>query len=411
MWRNDFPIFENYTQQHSSPLRYLDSAATSMKPNAVIKAMSHFMETGYGSVHRGAYRLSVTASEKYEQARQRVAQFIGPEIDSNQVIFTRGTTESLNLLAAGFCEVLLTPECRIVVSEAEHHSNMIPWQQAAKKSECEIAYVSLVNENEGWQLNMEQAERLVSSNTKVVSVAHVGNVLGQTNSIAKFIELSKKVGAFCVVDCAQSAATHDINFLKLGADAVVFSAHKLFGPTGLGVLVLSKKLLNILPPYQYGGSMVSSVTLNGAEWSESPTKYEAGTPPLVEAIGLHAAIDWIESKGKENLKTHANELGKSFLSGLKEIKNVTLYEAKNETGSFNTQSIFSFRHNQVHAHDVATILDSHHIAVRAGHHCAWPLIQKLGVDALVRVSFGPYCAPEDVSDVLNGIKNLHKVLL
>lgn len=408
--RSDFPIFANNIRSCSDgverPLCYLDSAVSTHKPKRVIDALVEFLSKDYGSVHRGAYQLSVRASDAYETARARVARFIGSTVTPEQVVFTRGTTESLNILAQGLARSKLNHESRIVLPEIEHHANLVPWQQAALAADCEIAYIPMVGKHGAeLRLDLDAAARLITSNTAIVSLAHVGNVLGQVNPVPQIVQLAKARGALVILDCAQSMTCFDDNPFDWGVDAVAFSGHKLYGPTGIGVLALSRQLLHELPPLLTGGGMISSVTLSESTWASGHTKFEAGTPPIAEAVALSTALDWLEEAGRLNIHAHASRLAKKFAACIESIPEIELYYPG--TGS---ETIVSFRHKTLHAHDLATILDGRNVAVRAGHHCAWPLVQKLGVDALVRASFAAYSDDDDIEQAVQAIKNATFIL-
>lgn len=407
--RDEFPIFKNnqkIVNGQLKPFVYLDSAVSAQKPNLVIQAMQKHLEHDYGSVHRGAYGVSIRSSQMYEETRHKVAKFIGSKVEANQIIFTRGTTESLNILAHGISEVYLNENSRIVIPAVEHHANLIPWQQIAMRKDCELAYLSLEGKHgNNLRLNLKEAEQLISKNTKVVSLAYVGNVVGQINPIEEIIALAKKVGALVILDCAQSMSCHEEDLFALGADAIAFSAHKLYGPSGIGVLAMSQELVEKLPPFMFGGGMISNVTLEGSSWTTGPAKFEAGTPSITEACGLSAAIEWVAEKGRKNIHNHSSNLAKIFLEKLKKIPDIEVFCP--ESGQ---ETIISFRHKIIHAHDMATILDSDNVAMRAGHHCAWPLIRFLGVDALVRCSFAAYSDEDDVNIAAEAIKNSIKKL-
>lgn len=402
--RSEFPIFKHNERVCADgvrrPLCYLDSAVSTHKPVRVINALCEFLANDYGSVHRGAYQLSVRASDAYEAARARVARFIGSSVTPEQVIFTRGTTESINILAHGLAQTRLSPSRRIVVPEIEHHANLVPWQQAALEADCEIAYIPLKGLSDSELcLDLNAASQLITANTTVVALAHVGNVLGQVNPVPQIVELAKKRGSLVILDCAQSMTCFADNPFDWGVDAIAFSGHKLYGPTGIGVLVLRPSLLNELPPLITGGGMISSVTLEESRWAEGYTKFEAGTPPIAEAVALATALDWLEDVGRNEIHRHAAHLAQTFAEGLKANPDVEIFWPG--TGS---ETIVSFRHKTLHAHDLATILDGRNVAVRAGHHCAWPLIRKLKVDALVRASFAAYSDVDDVEQALIAIK-------
>jgi cysteine desulfurase/selenocysteine lyase len=401
--RSQFPIFEHnirFDNGRTLPLSYLDTAATAQKPRAVINAMRDFMEREYGTVHRGAYALSSQASVMYENARAQVRSFLGPSASDVDIVFTRGATEALNVIANGIADRFLESEHRIVTTVAEHHANMVPWQQAAIRKDCELAYIPMVGKTgTDLQLNLDVAQKLISANTRVVALAHVGNVLGQENNVAEIAAMAKSVGAFVVLDAAQSIASFETDFFALGVDAVAFSAHKMYGPSGIGVLAARRSLLNQIPPLLFGGGMISDVTLEESAWSDGPAKFEAGTPPLIEVAGLRAAVEWMNVVGRKRIHDHASRLAALFAARLREISDVEVFSPG--TGS---ETVIPFRHKRVHAHDLATILDSENVAVRAGHHCAWPLVRFLGVDALVRASFAAYSDEDDVEAAIRGVK-------
>ena len=401
--RSQFPVFEHNIRNDGNRvlhLSYLDTAATAQKPRAVIDAMTRFMERDYATVHRGAYALSARASEMYEEARTKVRTFLGPSASDVDIVFTRGATESLNLIANGLGERFVASDNRIVTTIAEHHANLVPWQQVALRKDCELAYIPLVGKTGvDLHLNLDSARKLISPNTRVVSLAHVGNVLGQENSVSEIANMAKSAGAFVVLDSAQSIASFETDVFALGVDAVAFSAHKMYGPSGIGILAVKKPLLKEIPPLLFGGGMISNVTLEESYWADVPAKFEAGTPPVIEVSGLIAAIDWMNLIGRNRIHDHASRLAAQFAQQLMAIEGIEVHSPR--TG---VETVISFRHQRVHAHDMATILDSENVAVRAGHHCAWPLIRFLGVDALVRASFGAYSDEDDVEAAIRGIQ-------
>lgn len=408
--RDEFPIFKHNERVSKDgkkqPFVYLDSAVSAQKPRHVIQTMSDYTSAHYGSVHRGAYGVSVYSTAMYESARQKIAGFISRNLASEQVVFTKGTTESLNILANGICAVDLDAQSRIVIPMAEHHANLVPWQQAALKSDCEIAYVPLMGKQKNQlQINLSEAQKQITKNTKVVSLAVMGNVLGQINPVAEMIQMAKKVGALVILDCAQSASCLGTDFFAMGADAVALSGHKMYGPTGVGVLAMSADLMDRIPPLIFGGGMISTVALDESSWAKGPAKFEGGTPPIIEVCGLSAAVDWIENIGRENIHTHTAQLATAFREGLLSLEDVEIFSA--ETGQ---ETLVSFRHKKIHAHDLATILDSSNVAVRGGHHCAMPLMSFLAVDALVRCSFGAYSDQDDVQIALEAIKKSSKFI-
>jgi len=402
--RLEFPVFAHNVRRCADgverPLCYLDSAVSTHKPQKVIDKIVEFMSRDYGSVHRGAYQLSVRASDQYEAARARVARFIGSGVRAEQVVFTRGTTESLNLLAHGLTETRLTADKRIVIPAIEHHANFVPWQQAALKADCEIAYIPMCGTSgSDLRLDLNAAAKLITPNTSIVSLAHVGNVLGQINPVQDIAALAKRVGALVILDCAQSMTCFSENPFDWGVDAIAFSGHKLYGPTGIGVLVLRPELLTELPPLLTGGGMISNVTLEESTWTTGTAKLEAGTPPITEAVGLAAALDWLDDVGRSHIHEHASALASKFAEKLEKIPGIQLFYPG--TGN---ETIVSFRHAALHAHDLATILDGSNVAMRAGHHCAWPLVRQLGVDALVRASFAAYSDEDDIEQAIQAIK-------
>lgn len=408
--RHEFPIFAATARTDSEtgqtqPLHYLDSGATTQKPRCVIRAVTEFLENSYGTVHRGAYRLSDEASGRYEGVRRLVAQLVGKNVNPRQVVFTRGTTESINLLAWSLGECRLTENSRIVLPAAEHHANLIPWQQAALRKNCEIAYISMQEGETQTNLDLDRAARLISPNTRIVALARVGNVLGQVNPLPEIAAMAHSVGAVVIVDAAQSISCFSDDLFALGADAVAFSGHKMYGPSGVGVLVARPELLEEMPPMMFGGGMIESVTLEGSTWAAPPTKFEAGTPPITEVIGLGAAIEWLEGIGRDTIHNHCARLTSQLLNALDSHKDIKVFSAR--TGR---ETVVSFRHKTIHAHDLATILDSHNIAVRAGHHCAWPLVRGLGIDALVRASFGAYSDMDDVEALIDVLEKAHTLI-
>lgn len=409
--RAEFPIFTAAQRQNaaggpSHPLVYLDSAATTQKPVAVLRGMSNFLENQYATVHRGAYALSDAASRRYEEVRDKIAAMVGSGVRRDQVIFTRGTTESLNILAWGLGECRVTEADRVVVTTIEHHANMLPWQQTALRKNCEIAYIPLVgSKGRDLRLDLDKARRFITPNTKIVTVAHVGNVLGQINPLADLAEMAHAVGAVFVVDAAQSISSLPVDYFALGADAVAFSAHKMYGPSGVGALVARPELLEEMPPLMVGGGMIETVTLEGATWAKAPAKFEAGTPPIVEVIGFGLAYDWLEGIGRQRIHAHCARLASQLREGLERLPGVTVHSAC--TGE---ETLVAFRHERIHAHDLATLLDASNIAVRAGHHCAWPLVRGLGIDALVRASFGAYSDSDDVEALLEAVRHAASVL-
>ena len=398
--KEEFPIFKN-NQRPQKPFVFLDSAVSTHKPKSVIEAMSRFQSHDYGSIHRGAYSTSVKASQIYEKTKEELAEFLSPSLKSKNIIFTKNTTESLNILANGLSKTKLTEHDRIALPAIEHHANLVPWQQAALATNCEIAYIPMKSEKD-LTLNLDAARKLISKNTKILTFAYVGNVLGQINPIEELIEMGKDVQATIIIDCAQSVTSFTRDLFSLGADAIAFSGHKIYGPTGIGVLAMRDELVETLPPLLFGGGMVSSVSLEESRWLDGPEKFEAGTHATTEIAGLLEALKWLKKISPNAIHKHCSYLNSVFLDGLKKIPDMDIYSQ--ESG---LEFITSFRHRRLHAHDLATILDHENISMRAGHHCAWPLIKFLNVDALLRASFGAYTSLEDVEIALRVLRKVN----
>ncbi|WP_429971631.1 aminotransferase class V-fold PLP-dependent enzyme [Fructilactobacillus sp. Tb1] len=396
-YKADFPILNKDFQ--GEPRIYLDSAATSQKPQMVIDAISDFYCTNNANVHRGVGRMSQVATEKYEAARQTVADFINAP-SSRNVVFTRSTTESLNWIATGYAAQVLKPDDEIIISVAEHHSNVIPWQQVAKQTGAKLVFVNL---DTNGQIDLADFQKKLSAKTKIVSLNHISNVLGSINPIAKIAQLTHQFGAKLVVDAAQSAPHLKLDVQKLDADFLAFSGHKMLGPTGIGVLYGKMDVLEAMQPVQFGGEMIDEVSQQTATWQPVPIKFEAGTPNIVGAIGLAAAIDYLNQIGMDNIEKIEHKLVKQCLAELKQIDGITIYGPQNadqHTG------VISFNLMGLHPHDVSTGLDLEGIEVRAGHHCAQPLMQYLGVESTVRASFYFYNTPADVQKLIEAIKTV-----
>lgn len=388
--RADFPVFED------PDLHFLDSAASSQKPRQVIDAMAEFTAHGYANVHRGAYRLSIEATERYEAVRHKVASFLGTP-DADEVVFTRGTTTGLNLLAHGWGGIHLRPGDRILLSEMEHHANLVPWQMVARRTGARLDFLPL---GEDYQLDLSRLEALIGPDTKMVSVSGMSNVLGTVPDLSAVLEAARSVGAFSIVDGAQLVPHFPVDVTQLGADAVVFSGHKMLGPTGIGVLWARKERLEETEPTEGGGDMIADVTLHGATWTSIPHRFEAGTPPIIEAIGLGAAIDYLEKVGREAIASHDLALTHYALEVLRSVPQLAVYGPASTEGR---GGVVSFTMGDIHAHDLATILDQHGVAVRAGHHCAKPLLRILGVPATARASFYLYTTPEDIDALVEAL--------
>ena len=397
--RQDFPIFER-TIRDGKKLVYLDSGATSQKPLSVIDAESNFYKFHNAAVHRGAHQLAEEATDAFEGARLKVAKFLGAHED--EIVFTKSATESLNLIAYAMGNAEpgnrfhLSNKNRIVVTEMEHHANLIPWQQLAARTGAELKWFEVTPDG---RLDLSNIDAIITEGTKVVSLTHQSNVLGTINPLEAIVKRAHEVGAVVVLDACQSVPHMPINVTELGVDFLAFSGHKAVGPTGVGVLWSS--LLNDLPPYLFGGSMIETVTMTSATWAPAPRKFEAGVPNMAQAVGLGAAIDYLTSLGMDKVFQHEVELTGYLLNGLMEIPELSI------VGPTTTQSrggSVSFTVGQIHPHDLGQFLDSQGVAVRTGHHCAWPLTRKLGVPATTRASLYLYNDESDCDALFAAIR-------
>lgn len=391
----DFPILDNGNH-------FLDSGASSQKPKPVLEAMSRFAETSYANVHRGAYKLSIAATEAYESARERVARFIG-SADSSQVVFTRGTTTSLNMIAFGWGMENLSEGDRIIATEMEHHSNLVPWQMVAKRTGARLDHIPVTDE---FKLDLDAYRVMIGSDVKLVTITGMSNVLGTMPPIKEIADLAHSVGARLVVDAAQLVPHSAVNVDTMGADFVVFSGHKMLGPTGVGILWGRKDALEEMEPFEGGGEMISDVTLHDATWAPIPTRFEAGTPPIIEVVGLHAAIDYLDSIGMDNVFKHDLDLTEIALQRLGDVPGLTI---QGPTSLEDRGGVVSMVMDGVHAHDLATILDEQGVSVRAGHHCAKPLMRRLGVAATARASFYVYNEESDIDALVAGLRKAREL--
>jgi cysteine desulfurase/selenocysteine lyase len=395
--RADFPIFEQ--EIHGKPLAYLDSAASSQKPRRVLQAMNDLYETSYANIHRGVYDLGERATEAYEGAREKTRAFINAE-SSREVIFTRNVTAALNLVAYAWGIDNLGPGDAVLVTEMEHHSNFVPWQYVAKRTGAEFLVVPVDDEGE---LQLDRLDSLAAkARLKVVAATYVSNSLGTVNPIERLTHWAHDQGAIMVVDAAQAAPHRRVDVQALGADFLGFTGHKMCGPTGIGVLWGRRGILEKMSPFELGGHMIRKVTVEATTWNELPHKFEAGTAAIAEAVGLGAAIDYVNDVGLDALEAHERELLEYALPRLAEVPGVRLFGPPAE----NRAGIASFEVEGVHPHDVAQILDWEGVAVRAGHHCNQPLMNKLGVPATTRASFYLYTVPDEIDRLVEG---LHKV--
>lgn len=395
--KKDFPIFTA-----NPKLVYLDTAATSFKPACVISAVNDYYSKYSANVHRGLYDLSEKASAAYEGARTTVKNFVNAKSEK-EIIFTRGTTEALNIVAKGWGEQFLKSGDQIVLSILEHHSNIIPWQMIAKKKNC---YIKFVDIDKNGMLKMDELNELLSRKTKIVAISHVSNALGTINPIKKIIQKAHAVSAKVVIDAAQSVPHMPVDVQHLDCDFLAFSGHKMCGPTGIGVLYGKEDILNKMEPFFGGGDMIKEVTTEKSNWNDLPWKFEAGTPPIAEAIGLGAAVKYLQSIGMEAIREHEKSLLKFALERLKKIPEVQLF---GPCDSEIQGGVISFTIKGAHPHDIAAVLNEENIAVRAGHHCCMPLMQKLCVPATTRASFYIYTTEEDIERLCEGISKVIKI--
>lgn len=381
----EFPILHQDINGH--PLVYLDNAATTQKPRAVIEAVKRYYEWDNANVHRGVHTLGSRATDAYEGAREKVARFLNAKT-TREIIFTRGTTTALNIVASGYARQMLREGDEIVITPMEHHSNLIPWQQAAKATGATLKYIPLQPDG---TITLEDVERAVTERTKIVSITYVSNVLGSINPIAKIAEIAHRKGAIIVVDGAQSTPHLKVDVQALDVDFYAFSGHKMCAPTGIGALYGKAQLLERMEPVEFGGEMIDFVELHDSTWKELPWKFEGGTPIIAGAVGLAAAIDFLEQIGLHNIDQHEKKLTRYAMERLSNIDGLTIYGPGEERAG-----LVTFNLGDVHPHDVATVLDTEGIAVRAGHHCCQPLMRWLKVSATARASFYLYNTEQDV---------------
>jgi len=382
--RELFPILNQEINGH--PLVYLDSAASSQKPVSVIEAIKRYYEQDHANVHRGVHTLGSRATDAFEGAREKTAKFIGAR-SPQEIIFTRGTTSAINLVASGFSRMLAEGD-EIVITPMEHHSNLIPWQQAAKVSGATLKYISL---KEDGTIALEDVERTITPRTKIVAMTYVSNVLGVTNPVREVAQIAHRNGAVMLVDGAQSTPHLKIDVQDLDCDFYAFSGHKMCGPTGIGVLYGKKQWLERMEPVEFGGEMIDHVDLYDATWKELPWKFEGGTPNIAGAVGLGAAIDFLQQIGMEEILKHEQQITAYAMERISEVEGVTVYGPRDQR-----TSLITFNLDDIHPHDVATVLDSEGVAIRAGHHCCQPLMRQLGVTATARASFYLYNTEQDV---------------
>jgi cysteine desulfurase/selenocysteine lyase len=409
----DFPILSREVRNNRK-LIYLDSAATSQKPQVVIDAQNNFYETINSGVHRGAYYLAELATDAHEHARETIAAFVN--IKPEQLVFTKNATESLNLLSYSFLNatmkakhgsvvdkrMILNPGDEILVSELEHHANLVPWQELCLKTGAVLKWIPITDQG---LLDYSKIESLISPKTKVVSISHMSNVLGSITDIDLVGKAAKSVGAFFFIDACQSVPHMPVDFSKLGADAIAWSGHKMLGPLGIGLLAATDELLEIMPPFISGGSMIETVSMQKSTFTKAPKKFEAGTPPAAEAVGLGAAVEYLQKIGMENVHNHERHLTKLMVDGLKNIEGVTIY---GPTDDQDRGSTVSFALKGLHPHDVGQVLDDMGIAVRVGNHCARPIMDKLKVQSTTRASTYIYNDDSDIQALLEGIDEVFR---
>ena len=400
--RKDFPILKRKIKGY--PLAYLDNAATTQKPKSVIDAISNFYENHNSNVSRGVYTLAEEATEIYESGREAVANFIGTE-ESESIIFTSGTTESINLVASAWGQKNLKKGDRIILTEMEHHSNIVPWQLAAQSYGIELVYWPITPEG---RLDLSQLEELLTKSVKLLAFTMVSNVLGSINPVKQITEIAHSHGVPVLVDSAQAASRMSIKVSEWDCDFLAFSGHKVYGPTGIGVLYAKKERMEEMIPFKGGGGMIRNVEKQSSSWALPPHKFEAGTPPVAQVSGLKAALEYLEKYGINEIERHDNELTKHAINQLTEFPDLQLYgpnEINNRTG------VISFNLQNVHPHDVAQVLDESGIALRGGHHCTQVLHKRLGVPATVRMSFGIYNNYSEIDRMLSTLDQAREIFL
>ena len=398
--RDDFPILTREIRP-GVPLIYLDNAATSQKPISVIESMNQFYLQQNSNIHRGIHQLAEEATIEYEEARVRIAAFIGAD-SWQEIVFTRNTTEAINLLAYSWGRNKLDPGDRVLSTEMEHHANIVPWHMLAESHGVELDFIPVTQDG---KLDLEAYKLLLKKEPKLVTFAHMSNVLGTINPVAEMTALAHEAGALVIIDAAQSIPHLSVDVTAIDVDFMAFSGHKMLGPTGIGVLYGKKALLNEMPPFLGGGDMIRRVQLDGFTTNDTPYKFEAGTPAIAEAIGFGVAIDYLENLGMDNVFAHEQEMIAYALERLEEVPGLRVYGPEAEAKG----GVASFTFEGVHPHDVAQILDQDGIAVRAGHHCAMPIHEKLCIPATTRASFYIYNTTEEVDALIEGLYEVKKI--
>lgn len=397
--RAEFPILAR--EVHGQPLSYLDNSATAQTPDCVVEAMSDYYRTSNANVHRGVHTLSEEATALYEGARDTVAAFMGAK--RREVVFTRNATEAVNVAAQAWCEAHLRTGDRIVLTEMEHHSNIVPWYLAARRAGATLDWVAVDDQG---RLDRDSFTRALEKGPKAVGLTHVSNVLGTVNPVVELVAEARSAGAMTLVDGAQAAPRIEIDVEAIGSDFYVFTGHKLYGPTGIGVLFGRSEVLDVLEPFEGGGSMISKVGREEITWARPPTRFEAGTPMIAEAVGLGRAVEWVEGIGLEVIAAREKALLDYALPRLGEVPGVRTF---GPPPGPDREGIVSFEIEGVHPHDVSEILDRHGVAVRAGHHCTQVLMDRLGVPALTRASFAVYNTEEEVDRLVEGLHDCRRI--
>jgi cysteine desulfurase / selenocysteine lyase len=393
-YKKDFPIFKN-----NKKLVFLDNASTTQKPKQVIKEISDFYEKENSNVHRGVYKLSENATEKYDESREVIADFINAEL--SEIVFTRGTTESINLLAYSIKSLISQGKDEILVSEMEHHSNLIPWQELAKRNKMKLKFIKV---RDDFTLDLEDAKKKVTNKTAILSIVHVSNTLGTKNPVKELIKIAKKKKILTIIDAAQSIGHMKVNVRDLNCDFLVFSGHKMLGPLGVGVLYGKKNLLEELEVFNTGGGMIKSVSLSNTDFANIPEKFEAGTQNIAGIFGLVEAIRYLNKIGMNNIEKYERNLMNYLLKEIKKVKGIKLYNPKNISG------ILSFNIKGIPPHDLASLLDDYNVAIRAGHHCTMPLMKALKIkeNGTARVSLHIYNIKEDVDKLVRALNKINR---
>lgn len=393
--REKFPIFNN-----NPNLIYLDSAATSQKPETVINAQSDFLKNFNSNVHRGIYKLSIKSTELFEKSRNNIAKFINAK--SQEIVFTKNTTESINIIANSILDIVDNNKTEIVITEMEHHSNLIPWQQLAKKNNMKLIVIPITND---YKLDYDEAKNLINDKTAIVTLCHVSNSLGTINNIAEIISYAKEFDALTVIDGAQAVSHFKVDVKELDCDFYVFSGHKMYGPDGVGILYGKEEFLNKMNPTTYGGGMINTVSFDETTFADLPEKFEAGTQNISGIVALNNAIEFIEEIGFDKIKDHESELLRYTIDNLKSLELIEIYNP----GVDNSIGVISFNLDGIHAHDISTIVDEDNIALRAGHHCCIPLMKKLKLAATCRISLGIYNTKEEIDKLIESLNKAKEI--